>query len=94
MAHRVIAKPDSATWDPEGIEATASLKLDNLFMTCSYASGSIIDLAQLNSLDALDRSPAGAVFANNRHGESVLRRQRLSVFECGNHVVAVSSREI
>jgi hypothetical protein len=32
MKHRVIAKPDTATWEPEGIEATASLGLDRLFI--------------------------------------------------------------
>jgi hypothetical protein len=32
MAHRVIAKPETAIWEPDGMEAIASLKLDNLFM--------------------------------------------------------------
>jgi hypothetical protein len=26
-------------WEPEGMEATASLRLDSLFMQCSYAPG-------------------------------------------------------
>jgi hypothetical protein len=35
MVHRVIANPERAKWDPEGMESTASLKLVTFVIACS-----------------------------------------------------------